>query len=65
MLTNQQIQKFKELYQKRFGEVLDDEQVAVKAGKLLGLIKLIYKPLTKKEFEKFSEPSARQTKEQA
>ena len=57
MLTSQQIQQFKELYEKRFGERLSDEQAAYKAGKLIDLMELIYKPLTKEEYKKYSSDS--------
>ena len=56
-LTKQQLDEFKKLYSQRFGEDLSDEQAAAKAAKLLGLLQMIYKPLTKEEFEKFSQES--------
>ena len=54
MLSEKQIAEFRLLYKARFGEVLSDEQATYKAGKLLECLRLIYKPLTKAEFEKFS-----------
>lgn len=54
MLTAKQIQEFKLLYEKRFGEQLNDEQATLKATKLLRILELVYRPLTKEEFQRFS-----------
>jgi len=62
-LTKQQLDEFKKLYSQKFGEELDDEQAAAKAIKLLGLLQMIYKPLTKTEFEKFSNGGETKEKE--
>jgi len=54
MLTAQQLQKFKQLYKDRFDIDLSEAEAQEKALQLVGLMKLIYKPMTKSEFKKFN-----------
>ena len=54
-LLDHHIQKFKEIYKAKFGIELTDDQAREKGDKLYRLMKLIYKPMTKEEFEKVSE----------
>jgi hypothetical protein len=51
MLTDDQIQKFQSIYAKRFGVELDKKIALEKGIKLVRLIELIYKPITKHEYE--------------
>jgi len=51
-ISEVQLAKFKELYKARFGIELSDQDTLEKATKLALLFKTIYKPITKKQYEK-------------
>jgi len=53
-LSNSQIEKFQSLYKKRFGVDLTKEVACEKLAKLLRLMELVYKPITKEDYEKYS-----------
>jgi hypothetical protein len=52
MISKEYLQKFKELYKKRFNKDLTDQEALEGATKLLRLIEIIYKPMTKAEAER-------------
>ncbi len=45
MLPSEAIKKFKDLYKKKFGEDLSDEDASRHANNLVNLIKVVYKPI--------------------
>ena len=49
MLSNKQITKFQNLYKNRFGKKISREKAYERGVKLIRLVKLIYKPMTKSE----------------
>lgn len=51
MLEDKDIKNFMELYQTRFGKDITKEEAAEKEAKLVRLVELIYKPMTKSEFK--------------
>ncbi len=51
MISNEHIQKFKKLYKNRFGKELSDAEAQEKGSALMRFMKIIYKPMTQKEFE--------------
>jgi len=51
MLSSKQITKFQELYEKHFGKKIDRDEVCEKGAKLIRLMELIYRPMTKNEYE--------------
>jgi len=51
MLSIQQITKFQELYEKHFDKEIDRDEICEKGVKLIRLMELIYKPMTKNEYE--------------
>ena len=51
MLSNEQITKFQALYKEHFGQEIGREQACEELVKLVRLMSLIYKPMTKKEYE--------------
>ena len=51
MLSIQQITKFQELYEKHFDKEIDRDEICKKGVKLIRLMELIYKPMTKNEYE--------------
>lgn len=51
MLSDEQITKFQYLYKKRFNQEIDREQAYEQGAKLIRLVELIYRPMTKKEYE--------------
>ena len=51
MLSIQRITKFQELYEKHFGKKINRDEACEKGAILIRLMKLIYKPMTKEEYE--------------
>ena len=49
-LTTEHISQFQVLYKEQFGEDISKEEAQEQALKLLRLVQLIYKPMTKQEF---------------
>jgi hypothetical protein len=52
MLTDEQIEKYRELYKKHFGKEISKSDALEQGTKLINLIETVYKPMTKQEFEK-------------
>lgn len=52
MLSKEQITKFQKLYKNRFGVEISREQAYEKGIKLIRLVELIYKPITKDDYQK-------------
>ena len=50
-LLDADIKKFQELYKARFGMDISREEALQKGGQLLRLMELIYKPMTKEEYD--------------
>lgn len=55
MLTDEQIEKYRELYKKHFGKEISKAEALEQGTKLINLIEAVYKPMTKEEFEKLEE----------
>jgi hypothetical protein len=51
-ISEAKLAEFKELYKNRFGIELSDSETLEKATKLALLFKTIYRPITKKQYEK-------------
>ena len=51
MLSETQVQKFQELYRKRFGKEIGREEAYEKGVKLLRMMELVYAPMTEAELE--------------
>lgn len=56
MLSKKQIKKFQIIYKKHFGKKISKKETVEKGVKLVRLVELIYKPLTKDEYSKFKTP---------
>lgn len=54
MISDEHIQKFKRLYKNRFGKELSDAEAREKASALVHFLKIIYKPMTKEEFDELA-----------
>lgn len=52
MISDEQITKFMELHQNRFGTKLSREEAYESATKLIQMMKSIYKPMSAKEYQK-------------
>lgn len=50
MLTDEQITKFQTIYKNRFGKEISREDALEGGIKLVRLMKLIYSPITEKEY---------------
>lgn len=50
-LSDEHVASFQALYAKRFGKEISKEDAREKAAKLLRLMSLVYRPMTKAEFE--------------
>ena len=55
MLTDKQIEEFQALYKKNFGTDISREEVLESAIRLINLIKVVYKPMTKEEYKRYSD----------
>lgn len=55
MLTDEQITKYQSLYKNRFGKEISREEAYEQGVKLIRLVELIYKPMTKFEYQKLQE----------
>jgi len=51
MLTDDQIKKFQALYKKRFGKEISKEAALEQGVKLVRLMEIVYRPMTKEEYE--------------
>ena len=52
MISKEELKEFKKIYKKRFGENLSDQVALEKATKLLNLVKAVYQPMIKEEYDK-------------
>ena len=52
MISEERLEKFKQLYKKRFDVELSDQDALNSAVKLLRLVEIVYKPMTKGDYEK-------------
>jgi hypothetical protein len=50
MLSDEQIKKFQELWLKRFGKEISRDEAYEKGVKLMRLVELTYKPMTREEY---------------
>lgn len=55
MLTDEQVTKFQDIYKKRFGKEISRADALEKGIKLVRMMEIIYKPITKKEFDELQE----------
>ena len=52
MISEERLKEFKKIYKKRFGKRLSGQDALEEATKLLNLVKIVYRPMTKKEYDK-------------
>ncbi len=52
--TKEQVESFKALYKKEFGEELTDEQAQIEASDLIDMLKVVCKPAKRSIYEKFA-----------
>jgi hypothetical protein len=52
--TDEQLDSFITLYKKEFGDTLTRAEALEQATSLVSLIKAVYKPMSKKDFKKYS-----------
>ena len=55
MLSDKQITEYQTLYKNRFGKEISREKAYEQGIKLIRLIELIYKPMTKNEYKQLQE----------
>lgn len=54
-ISNEQLREFKRLYKEHFGKDISDADALESATKLIDLVRTVYKPMTKNEFDKVQE----------
>lgn len=54
-ISDQQLDRFIEIYRKNFGITIDRATALEKGAKLVRLMEIIYKPMTKDEFARVQE----------
>lgn len=50
-ISKENLGEFKRFYKKRFHEDIFDQETSDKATKLLNLMRIVYKPMTQKEYD--------------
>lgn len=55
MISKERLEEFKRIYRKEFGKDISDQDALESATKLLNLLRVVYKPMTKEEFSKLEE----------
>jgi len=50
MISEERLQKFKQIYKKCFNKDLLDQEALEKATKLLRLVGIVYEPMTQEEY---------------
>jgi len=55
-LTDEQVSKFQKICKDCFGREISREQAYEDGQNFARLIELVYKPITKEQYEKFSKP---------
>lgn len=51
MLSDEHLKKYQAIYKKRYGKEISRADALEQGTKLINLLKIIYKPMTKAEFE--------------
>jgi hypothetical protein len=51
VLSDEQVEQFRQLYFKRFGKAISKEDAYEQAIKLISLVKIIYKPMELEQYE--------------
>lgn len=54
MVSQEALNEYKKIYRKQFRKDISDADALEQATKLLRLMEVVYKPMTKEEFEQFS-----------
>jgi hypothetical protein len=54
-LSKEAIDEFKQIYKEKFGKDIGDAEALESATKLINLMRIIYKPMTKAEYDKVQE----------
>lgn len=55
MISKEQLEEFKRIYRKEFGKDISDQDALESATKLINLLEIVYKPMTKEEFSELEE----------
>ncbi|MCK5475456.1 MAG: hypothetical protein KAI71_02650 [Candidatus Pacebacteria bacterium] len=51
MISEEQLKKYKDIYRKKFGKEISDQEALEQGTKLISLMEIIYKPITKNKFK--------------
>ena len=51
MISNEALKSFKQIWKEKFNQDISDDFAVERANKLIGMVELIYKPMTEKEFQ--------------
>jgi hypothetical protein len=62
MLSNEQITKYQALYKNRYGRKICREEAHEQAAKLIRLVELVYKPMTKEDYKQFKKKLNKENK---
>lgn len=53
VLSGKHISSFQSLYKEEFGEEISEEETYTQAVKLIELVRLVHKPITKEDYKKY------------
>lgn len=59
MISQEYLEKYKQIYKKKFHKDISDKEALDQATKLLCLIKAIYKPITKEDYRRLQKRRAK------
>lgn len=54
MLSEERVKQFQALYKKRYGKEISYQDALEQGTKLISLLKIIYKPMSKAEFDQLA-----------
>lgn len=57
MISQKSLDEFKRLYREHFGKDLTNAEAYEKGSRLIRLLEIVYKPMTKEEFDRMKEIS--------
>ncbi len=55
MISKESLDKYKAIYKNKFDKELSDQEALEQATKLVRLIEIVYKPMSKEDFERVRE----------
>lgn len=52
MISEKMLEKYKEIYKRKFGKDISDQDALEQATKLVRLVEIVYQPMTEEDYKK-------------